>query len=124
MSTDRLKEGVLLRRKDGTLYFISDSVLEQYRLPDDYQAGGQEQGSQLQTAMDRMPPVFGMKNALHLGKRDLAEIIDASGSDISGGIFRPRVVASKASALANAFDEASSYSTFIGRSKSDAGSGE
>lgn len=124
MSTDRLREGLLLRRKDGTLYFISDSVLENYRLPDDYQAGGQAQGSQLQTALDRMPPVFDMKNALHIGRRDLAEIIDASASEDSGGVFRPRVVASKAATLANAFDESSSYNAFIGRKAPDANNTE
>lgn len=124
MSADRLREGVLLRRKDGTLYFISDSVLEMHRLPDEYQAGGAAQGSQLQTALDRMPPVFDMKNALHIGRRDLSEIIDSSAGEEIGGVFRPRVVASKAGALAESFDEASSYSAFIRREKPGTGGDE
>ena len=112
MAHDDLTKGLLLRRKNGTLYFIPDQELARFELPEEYQPGGTEQ---LQDALDRLPPVFDIKNAIHVGRRSLEGIIDTAQAGDSTAAFRPRVVASRLADLSNEFDEGQSYSAYIGR---------
>jgi len=118
MAHDDLTKGLLLRRKNGTLYFIPDKELAQYELPEEYQPGGTEN---LQDALDRLPPVFDIKNAIHVGRQSLEGIIDTAQAGDSTAAFRPRVVASRLADLSKEFDEGQSYTAYVGRTgKGDA----
>lgn len=116
MTDNDLKKGLLLRRKNGTVYFISDKEMEQYELPEDYQPGGSED---LQVALDRLPPVFDIKNAIHLGRQSLDGIIDTDHATDANASFRPRVVASRLVDASNRFDEGQSYSAYVKRTGGD-----
>jgi|GEM_PF-5210533 len=142
MSIEDFKKGVFLRRKDGTIYFIPDEDLEVCKLPAELQPGG-EDGDSIQQAFDRLPPVFDIKNAIHLGRQSVIEAFQpvleagpegthrprAVDPDVPGafrprvasdnGAFRPRVVAAGLGDLTDKFDSARSYSSYIGQSGSD-----
>lgn len=111
-----LKKGLLLRRKNGTVYFVPDAALEEFELPDEYQPGGADD---LQEALDRLPPVFDVKNAIHVGRQSLDGIIDAGPATDAGASFKPRVVASRLSDVSKSFDEGQSYNAYVRRTGAD-----
>ena len=112
MAHDDLTKGLLIRRKNGTLYFVPDKDLEKFVLPDEYQPGGSEP---LQDALDRLPPVFDIKNAIHVGRRSLDGIIDTAQAGDGNASFRPRVVASRLADASKDFDEGQSYRAYVSR---------
>jgi hypothetical protein len=65
METIEKTTGLLLRLRDGTLYYIPKEWLATYQLPAEYQPGGTE-NIDLTIELDKTPPLLNVRNAVYL----------------------------------------------------------
>jgi hypothetical protein len=115
LDTIRRRDGVLLRWSDGTLYFVPKAVLDEHRI-DTIPEGiaGRQEGDDLQKVMDRMPPIFRLKNAIRTLGDAFDDLLD---SGDPGGAFKPKT--ESLAEVAAKFPASRSYRAWTGFAKSD-----
>jgi hypothetical protein len=106
----RRRDGVLLRWTDGTLYFIPRERLEAFRI-DAAAEGipGTQEGNDVQAALDRMPPVYRIKNAIRTLGDTFDDLVDAGGP---GGEFKPKTA--NLAEVAQRFPASRGYRAWMG----------